>query len=61
MLAKPMRAKGCVTMMDPFQAKYGKLVTVGMSLTSLMTEMICLPTTLVALGGSVSLHSKELD
>lgn len=48
-------------MMDPFQAKYGKLVTVGMSLTSLMTEMICLPTTLVALGGSVSLHSKELD
>ncbi|XP_075902234.1 high-affinity choline transporter 1-like [Nelusetta ayraudi] len=54
LLAKPMREKRCVTLMDPFQAKYGRVVTVGMSLTSLMNEMICLPTTLIALGGTMS-------
>lgn len=53
LLAKPMREKRCVTMLDPFQAKYGRVVSVGMSLTSLMTEIICVPTTLIALGESV--------
>lgn len=52
LLAKPMREKRCVTMMDPFQAKYSRVVTVGMSLTSMMNEMICLPTTFIALGES---------
>lgn len=52
LLAKPMRERRCVTMMDPFQAKYGRAVTVGLSLTSLMTEIICVPTTLIALGES---------
>lgn len=50
LLAKPMRAANCVTMMDPFQAKYNKVVTVALSLTSLMVEIICLPTTMLALG-----------
>lgn len=45
-----MREKHCVTMMDPFQAKYSKVVTVGLSLTSLMVEIICLPTTMIVLG-----------
>lgn len=52
LLAKPMREKGCVTMMDPFQAKYGRVVTTAMSVVSLMAEMFCLPATLVGLGAS---------
>lgn len=47
-----MRAKHCVTMMDPFEAKYSRVVTAGLSLTSFMVEIICLPTTMIVLGAS---------
>lgn len=50
LLAKPLREKRCVTMMDPFQAKYSRVVTVALTFASLTVEVLCLPTTMVALG-----------
>ncbi|XP_059215821.1 high-affinity choline transporter 1-like [Centropristis striata] len=52
--AKPMRDRKCVTMLDPFHAKYGKAVTVGMSLVSIVLDLLWVPSILIALGGTMS-------
>ncbi|XP_028279795.1 high-affinity choline transporter 1-like [Parambassis ranga] len=52
--AKPMRDRKCVTMLDPFHVKYGEVLTAGMSLLSLVTDVVWVPTTLIGLGGTMS-------
>ncbi|XP_041645766.1 high-affinity choline transporter 1-like [Cheilinus undulatus] len=49
--AKPMRARGCTTMLDPFNIKYGKALTAGLSLVLLFVDLMWVPTTLIGLGG----------
>lgn len=46
----PMRDRQCVTMLDPFHAKYGKAITTAMSVISLLLDVIWVPTTLTGLG-----------
>lgn len=46
----PMRDRRCLTMLDPFHAKYGKAVTTVMSVASLFLDVIWVPTTLTGLG-----------
>lgn len=48
--AKPMREKKYVTLLDPFQFKYGKVLTVGMSLVTVTLDLLFLPETLIGLG-----------
>ncbi|KAM6997231.1 high affinity choline transporter 1-like [Tautogolabrus adspersus] len=48
---KPMRDRRCVTMLDPFNMKYGKALTAGLGLVSLFVDVIWIPTTLLGLGG----------
>ncbi|XP_069565397.1 high-affinity choline transporter 1-like [Brachyistius frenatus] len=52
--AKLMRERRCMTMLDPFQVKYGKVVTASLSLVSMCTDAIWVPTTLIGLGGTMS-------
>ncbi|XP_041803696.1 high-affinity choline transporter 1-like isoform X1 [Chelmon rostratus] len=52
--AKPMRERNCVTMLDPFHVKYGRLLTAGLSLASLIMDVVWLPATLIGLGGTMS-------
>ncbi|XP_068184078.1 high-affinity choline transporter 1-like [Antennarius striatus] len=52
--AKPMREKNYVTMLDPFHIKYGKVITAGMSFFSIIHDLIQSTTTLVGLGGTMS-------
>ncbi|XP_034538135.1 high-affinity choline transporter 1-like [Notolabrus celidotus] len=52
--AKPMRERNFVTMLDPFHAKYGKVLTAGLCLASLMIDMFWMPSTLISLGGTMS-------
>ncbi|XP_041804060.1 high-affinity choline transporter 1-like [Chelmon rostratus] len=52
--AKPMRERNCVTMLDPFHVKYGKVLTAGLSLVSLIIDVVWVPTTLIGLGGIMS-------
>ncbi|CAJ1066842.1 high-affinity choline transporter 1-like [Xyrichtys novacula] len=47
---KPMRDRHCVTMLDPFKMKYGKVLTAALSLFSLFTDVIWVPSTLLGLG-----------
>uniref|UniRef100_UPI0037E8A552 high-affinity choline transporter 1-like n=1 Tax=Semicossyphus pulcher TaxID=241346 RepID=UPI0037E8A552 len=49
--AKPMRDKHCMTMLDSFHMKYGKVLTAGLSLVSICVDLIVMPTTLIGLGG----------
>ncbi|XP_068597619.1 high-affinity choline transporter 1-like [Brachionichthys hirsutus] len=51
---KPMRDRNCVTMLDPFHFKYGKVITAGMSLISLGVDLAWVATTLFSLGGTMS-------
>ncbi|XP_070833636.1 high-affinity choline transporter 1-like [Chaetodon trifascialis] len=53
-LVKPMRERNYMTMMDPFHIKYGKVLTAGLSLASLITDVVWVPATLLALGGTMS-------
>ncbi|XP_068184073.1 high-affinity choline transporter 1-like [Antennarius striatus] len=53
-VAKAMRERNCVTMLDPFQIKYGKVITAGLSLVSLLLDLLWLPSTLIGLGGIMS-------
>lgn len=46
----PMRDRKCMTMLDPFNAKYGKAITAVMSVGSLLLDVIWVPTTLTGLG-----------
>lgn len=48
--AKPMREANYVTMLDPFHIKYGKVVAAGLSLTSVILDLIWMPATLIGLG-----------
>ena len=50
MFVKPMREKRCMTMLDPFYVKYGKLLTAGLSLMSIFMDLFWFPTTLIGLG-----------
>ncbi|CAJ1066838.1 high-affinity choline transporter 1-like [Xyrichtys novacula] len=52
--AKPMRERNFVTMLDPFHAKYGKVLTAGLCLASLMIDLFWMPSTLISLGGTMS-------
>ncbi|XP_068183963.1 high-affinity choline transporter 1-like [Antennarius striatus] len=52
--AKPMRERNYVTMLDPFHIKYGKVITAGLSLASVIHDIILLTTTLIGLGGTMS-------
>ncbi|XP_071394760.1 high-affinity choline transporter 1-like [Centroberyx affinis] len=52
--AGPMRDRKYVTMMDPFQIKYGKVPTAVLSLSSLLTDIIWVATTLISLGATMS-------
>ncbi|KAM3862839.1 high-affinity choline transporter 1-like [Diretmus argenteus] len=52
--AKPMRDQKYVTMMDPFQIKYGKVPTAALSLASLASEIMWVTGTLIGLGVTMS-------
>ncbi|XP_041645674.1 high-affinity choline transporter 1-like [Cheilinus undulatus] len=49
--SKPMRERRCTTMLDPFNMKYGKSLTAGLSLVSLFVDLTWVPSTLIGLGG----------
>ena len=51
--AEPMRNNKYVTMMDPFQIKYGKVPTAALSLASLISEIMWVTGTLIGLGKNV--------
>ncbi|KAM3606806.1 uncharacterized protein V6R79_023481 [Siganus canaliculatus] len=51
---KKLRERKCVTMLDPFHEKYGKVFTAGMSLASLFLDVLWVPSTLIGLGGIMS-------
>ncbi|XP_060924611.1 high-affinity choline transporter 1-like [Limanda limanda] len=51
---KPLRDMKCVTMMDPFQIKYGQVLTAGLSLASVLNDIIWVSSTLIGLGGTMS-------
>ncbi|GLD74545.1 high-affinity choline transporter 1-like isoform X2 [Lates japonicus] len=52
--AKPMRERNYVTMLDPFHFKYGKVLTAVLSLASIFMDVVWVPTTLIGLGGTMS-------
>ncbi|XP_075872822.1 high-affinity choline transporter 1-like [Nelusetta ayraudi] len=54
LFAKPMRKMHCVTMLDPFHVKYGKVLAAGLSCISICLDMFWLPATLTGLGGTMS-------
>lgn len=49
-----MRNNKYVTMMDPFQIKYGKVATAALSVASLISEIMWVTGTLIGLGKNVS-------
>ncbi|XP_068183762.1 high-affinity choline transporter 1-like [Antennarius striatus] len=51
---KPMRDSNCVTMLDLFYFKYGRVVAVGLSLMSVLTDVTWVPGTLIGLGGTLT-------
>ncbi|XP_059184018.1 high-affinity choline transporter 1-like [Centropristis striata] len=55
--AKPMREKKFLTMMDPFQRKYGKTLTALLAIVPFISEMMWVPVTLTSLGVTVSIFS----
>ncbi|XP_029962364.1 high-affinity choline transporter 1-like [Salarias fasciatus] len=52
--AQPMRDRMCITMLDPLHMKYGKTPTVILSLASLLIDVAWIPSTLIGLGGIMS-------
>uniref|UniRef100_A0A3P8UIY7 High-affinity choline transporter 1-like n=1 Tax=Cynoglossus semilaevis TaxID=244447 RepID=A0A3P8UIY7_CYNSE len=52
--AEPMRNNKYVTMMDPFQVKYGKVPTAALSLACLVSEVMWVTGTLIGLGVTMS-------
>ncbi|KAM6957937.1 high-affinity choline transporter 1-like [Tautogolabrus adspersus] len=55
--AEPMRDQNYVTMMDPFQRKYGKTLTGFLAIVPFICEMMWVPVTLISLGVTVSVFS----
>ncbi|XP_032433160.1 LOW QUALITY PROTEIN: high-affinity choline transporter 1-like [Xiphophorus hellerii] len=53
--AKPMRSKRYVTMLDPFQNRYGKAFTVTLLLPALVSDILWVACILAALGGTMSI------
>ncbi|XP_061823548.1 high-affinity choline transporter 1-like [Nerophis lumbriciformis] len=54
MFAGPLRERHCVTMLDPFMLKYGKVLTGALSVTSLFLDVFWVPSTLIGLGVTMS-------
>lgn len=52
--AKTMRSRKYVTMMDPFQIKYGKVISGILSLGLLLSDIIWVTGTLIGLGATMS-------
>ncbi|XP_032383963.1 high-affinity choline transporter 1 [Etheostoma spectabile] len=52
--AKPMRDKKYVTMMDPFQIKYGNAISGVLSVALLISDIIWVTGTLIGLGATMS-------
>ncbi|XP_075951250.1 high-affinity choline transporter 1-like [Anarhichas minor] len=52
--AKPMRENNYISMMDPFQRKYGKGLTMVLAIIPLITEVVWIPTTLMSLGATMN-------
>ncbi|XP_074475671.1 high-affinity choline transporter 1-like [Sebastes fasciatus] len=52
--AKPMRENNYVSMMDPFQRKYGKALTAFLAIVPVVTELVWIPTSLTSLGATMS-------
>ncbi|KAK5854379.1 hypothetical protein PBY51_015453 [Eleginops maclovinus] len=52
--AEPMRDRKYVTMMDPFQIKYGNTLSGLLSVAPLMSEIIWVTSTLISLGVTMS-------
>ncbi|XP_056273103.1 high affinity choline transporter 1-like [Pseudoliparis swirei] len=53
--AKPMRSKRYVTMLDPFQHRYGNMLTAALLLPALVSDMLWVACILAALGGTMSI------
>ncbi|XP_077426777.1 high affinity choline transporter 1-like [Vanacampus margaritifer] len=51
--AKPMRENKYVTMMDPFQKKYGNFVSNALIIPALVADVLWVARTLVSLGGTM--------
>lgn len=51
--AKPMREQMYVTMMDPFQIKYGNLLSGALVLPSIVMDVLWVASTLLSLGEHV--------
>ncbi|XP_061750754.1 high affinity choline transporter 1-like [Nerophis ophidion] len=54
-LAKPMRSKCYVTMLDPFQHRYGQMFTTAILIPALISDILWVACTLAALGGTMSI------
>ncbi|XP_060903245.1 high-affinity choline transporter 1-like [Labrus mixtus] len=52
--AKPMRDKKYITMMDPFQIKYGRVLSGALVLPSLLVDVLWVSCTLLGLGATMS-------
>ncbi|XP_070687331.1 high affinity choline transporter 1-like [Pempheris klunzingeri] len=52
--AKPMRSKCYVTMLDPFQHRYGNIFTATLLLPALVSDILWVACILAALGGTMS-------
>ncbi|XP_060891238.1 high affinity choline transporter 1-like isoform X1 [Labrus mixtus] len=53
--AKPMRSKSYVTMLDPFQHRYGNIFTATLLLPALVSDILWVACILAALGGTMSI------
>ncbi|XP_068605963.1 high-affinity choline transporter 1-like [Brachionichthys hirsutus] len=53
-LAKPLRERNCVTMLDPIRVKYGKVITAAMSLAAILVDLTAFPSIIIGLGGTLS-------
>ncbi|KAG8012624.1 High affinity choline transporter 1 [Nibea albiflora] len=53
--AKPMRSKRYVTMLDPFQHRYGNIFTATLLLPALVSDILWVACILAALGGTMSI------
>ncbi|XP_068579722.1 high-affinity choline transporter 1-like [Cebidichthys violaceus] len=53
--AKPMRSKRYVTMLDPFQHRYGNMFTATLLLPALVSDILWVACILAALGGTMSI------
>lgn len=52
--AKPMRENNYLTMMDPFQKKYGNAMATALIIPALVADVLWVARTLVSLGGTMS-------